>query len=195
MYHIISGGVPAVPILPTFISAAHHCQPSPQIDDEYVGITMVRMFHLHQRLDNDVAPGNAVVGFTCRPCLVLPIPTSTPTTPPLGEEGKCLDADEKKTCSHNKTIDPLLTALGVITIRSHHALSPNFQYQPRNLISWPELSYRFQSHYVMLCESLPNPMTTLPLHQMTTSMTHFTLPTQQKSHQCSPRSTRCPPAD
>jgi len=74
-------------------------------------------------------------------------------------------------------------------------LVPNFQYQPRNLMSWPELSYRFQSHYIMLCESLPNPMTTLPLHQMMTSMTHFTLPTQQKSHQCSPRSTRCPPAD
>ena len=130
MYHIISGGVPAVPILPTFISAARHCQPSPQIDDEYIGITMVRMFHLHQRLDNDVAPSNAVVGFTCRPCLVLPTPTSTPTTPTLGEGGKCLDADEKKTCSHKKPIDPRLTALGVIAIRSHHALSPTSNTNP-----------------------------------------------------------------
>jgi hypothetical protein len=84
---------------------------------------MVRMFYLHKRPHNDVAPGNADVGFTCCPRQVLPIPTSTPTTPTPGEGGEMPIRRWEKDLSQ-KTINPPLTALSIVAIRSHHAMSP-----------------------------------------------------------------------
>ncbi len=126
MYHITSGGAPAVSIFPIFISAASRGQWSPQIVDNgksYIGINMVSMFYLHKRPHNDVAPGDTAVGFTRCPCQVLPIPTSTPITPTPGEGGEKPIRWWEKT-SHKKTTDPPLTTLSILAIRSHHAMSP-----------------------------------------------------------------------
>jgi hypothetical protein len=163
-------------VLPIFISAARHGHPSPEQEirnKSYEGINMIRVFYLHKRPNNDVAPGNNDVGLLRHlRHRIPPIPTSTPTKPTPGKGGQMPRCQWEKELPQKNHRPPLHCTRSC----RHLKRTPKFRYHPQKLMSWLELLHRFQRHYAALHDHPPypcvmpltptvvNPYLTLPDH-------------------------------
>lgn len=114
------------------------------------------MFYLQKRPDNDVAPGNANVGSTCRPRPKLSIPSSTPTTPPPKARGE-MHARRWGKDSLSKNHRPPFHRARHCRHQKPPCHAPIFRYHPRKLLSWLLLYHRFQCHYSALHDLPPYP--------------------------------------